>query len=257
MSDEESFSPAEQPPSPLPAEQARAGQVIGLLLVVGGLLFAGMGGWQIFRVQQDVANPPIPILEESDPAAPPALQSDPSAGGSGGGSAYAPARPGASDTSLPAGAKRAVAPHAGPAPTRIVAASIHVDAAVTPVAWYELNQTSVWEVPDYAAGWHQNSKLPGQGGNVVISGHHNTGGEVFRDLIYLQPGDKVTVYVGEAAYPYVVKEKFIIKEKAESEGARLRNAKWVSDFNDDRLTLISCWPYYANTHRVIVIATPA
>ena len=30
---------------------------------------------------------------------------------------------------------------------------------------------------------------------------------------------------------------------------------WIR--HDDRLTLVSCWPYTSNTHRVIVVAKPA
>jgi LPXTG-site transpeptidase (sortase) family protein len=37
---------------------------------------------------------------------------------------------------------------------------------------------------------------------------------------------------------------------------RQANARWIGPFNDERLTLVTCWPYTNNTHRVIVVAKP-
>jgi sortase A len=114
----------------------------------------------------------------------------------------------------------------------------------------------VWETADYAAGFHLGSAYPGNVGNTVLSGHHNIKGEVFRYLVSLEPGDEVYLYVGEVEYPYVVVEKFVIPEKYASLEQRRENAKWIGYFPDERLTLVTCWPYISNTHRVIVIAKP-
>ena len=145
-------------------------------------------------------------------------------------------------------------------PTRITAESIGLDAGVMEVGWQEISQngvaTNVWVVADYAAGWHKNSALPGQGGNVVLSGHHNIKGEVFRHTIDLNIGDIVTLYVGDQPYRYAVIDKFIVKDKGEPEAVRRENAKWIGPFNEERLTLVTCWPYTNNTHRAIVIARP-
>ncbi len=115
---------------------------------------------------------------------------------------------------------------------------------------------NVWIVADYAAGWHQNSLLPGQGGNIVLSGHHNIKGEVFRYIVDLEPGAIISLYQADQRYDYAVADKFIVKDKGEPEAVRRENAKWIGPFNDERLTLITCWPYTNNTHRVIVIAKP-
>lgn len=114
----------------------------------------------------------------------------------------------------------------------------------------------VWETADYAAGFHLGSAYPGNVGNTVLSGHHNIKGEVFRYLVSLEPGDEVYLYVGEVEYPYVVVEKFLVPEKYVSLEQRRENAKWIGYFPDERLTLVTCWPYISNTHRVIVIAKP-
>ena len=151
-------------------------------------------------------------------------------------------------------------PPATSSPTRIVAESINLDADVIEVGWEQVTQNgkpaNVWVVADFAAGWHKNSALPGQQGNVVLSGHHNIKGEVFRYLVNLEPGDVITLYVGDQPYQYAVADKFIIKDKGEPEAVRRENAKWIGPFNDQRLTLVTCWPYNNNTHRLIVIGHP-
>lgn len=144
---------------------------------------------------------------------------------------------------------------------RIVADSIKLDASIIDVGWEVVTQNNVpvnvWTVADYAAGWHKNSLLPGEGGNVVLSGHHNIKGEVFRYIVDLEPGANITL--SDAAgqnYQYTVEDKFIVKDKDEPDAIRRANARWIGPFNDERLTLVTCWPYSNNTHRVIVIAKP-
>lgn len=158
-------------------------------------------------------------------------------------------------TATPGGVSPAVSP-----PTRIVANSINLDAKIVEVGWKQVIEngvsTNVWEVANYAAGWHKNSKLPGQGGNIVLSGHNNIKGEVFRYLVDLKPGDGITLFVGEKLYEYTTTDVFILKDKGEPEAVRPENAKWIGSFNDERLTLVTCWPYTNNTHRVIVVARP-
>ena len=37
---------------------------------------------------------------------------------------------------------------------------------------------------------------------------------------------------------------------------RVENAGWVLPTDDERLTLITCWPYESNTHRLVLVAKP-
>ena len=145
-------------------------------------------------------------------------------------------------------------------PTRIKVQDIDLDADVVAVGWKQIFQdgvtTNVWEVADYAAGWHKNSQLPGQGGNIVLSGHNNINGEVFRYLGDLEVGSLVTLYVDDQPYEYAVADKFIVKDKGQPDAVRRENARWIGDFADERLTLVTCWPYTNNTHRLIIIARP-
>ncbi len=143
------------------------------------------------------------------------------------------------------------------APTRIVAPAIELDAPVVPVGW-EVDQQSVsrWQTVGHAAGWHINSAYPGQPGNVVISGHNNTQGEVFRDLTRFKPGDEIILYAESQAYLYRVQEWFILPEREATPEQQQQNARWAAPTRDERLTLVSCWPFRTNTHRIIVIARP-
>ncbi len=151
-------------------------------------------------------------------------------------------------------------PAAAGAPTHVVIESIGIDSDVIPVGWQVVEQNgqqfSIWQVADFAVGWHETTAPLGQRGNTVMAGHHNVNGEVFRDLVNIEVGDKVVAYSGNQKFEYVVELKTIVKEKGEPLEVRQRNAQWIAPTNDERLTLVTCWPYTNNTHRVIVVAKP-
>lgn len=159
-------------------------------------------------------------------------------------------------TPTPSGPPPASAP-----PSRLVVPSIDLDTSVETMGW-DVRQTddgqtySDWILPEYAAGWHQNSALPGHGSNVVLSGHNNLYGEVFRYLEDVEPGDTATLYVDGTEYRYVVAEKYIVKEKGVPYEQRVENAQFMAQTDEERLTLIGCWPYETNTHRLILVARP-
>jgi sortase A len=123
---------------------------------------------------------------------------------------------------------------------------------------YKGQQVAEWDVPKDAAGWHINSALAGQPGNTVLSGHHNIEGKVFRYVVDLEIGDEIVLYAGDRAYAYTVTEKYILKEAGMPWAVRQKNAQWIAPTADERLTLVTCWPYEwpGNTHRVIVVAKP-
>ncbi|MFQ5946504.1 MAG: sortase, partial [Anaerolineae bacterium] len=152
-------------------------------------------------------------------------------------------------------------PPATSPPTRIMAPSIGLDAEVFPVGWAAVSSgTSTvvrWDVVDRAAGWHQNSAFPGNEGNVVLSGHHNIRGEVFRYLIDLEEGDEIRLLADDELYRYEVVTKMILQERGMPLEVRLQNARWIAATDHERLTLVTCWPYSTNSHRLIVVALPA
>ena len=146
-------------------------------------------------------------------------------------------------------------------PTRVVLPTLRVDSKVIPVGWTTVIQgnqlVSDWETADYAVGFHFTSAPPGTVGNTVMSGHNNINGAVFRDLDMLKVGDKITVYAGDKVFQYAVSQTMIVAEKFAGAEQQQKNAQWIAPTNDNRLTLISCWPRTNNTHRVIVVAKPA
>jgi sortase A len=114
-----------------------------------------------------------------------------------------------------------------------------------------------WVVPDeFAAGWHTTSALLGEPGNTVLNGHNNTNGEVFKSLDQVEAGDIIIIESAESRFRYQITNKMILPEKYEEMDIRMNNAQWILPSVDERLTLISCWPFESNTHRVIIVARP-
>ena len=114
-----------------------------------------------------------------------------------------------------------------------------------------------YKAPDkFAVGWHTTSALLGQIGNTVFNGHHNIFEKVFENLNKVVPGDEIIVYGGSVRYTYTVVNVMILPERNVDMATRLENARWILPSQDERLTLITCWPAESNTHRLIVVAQP-
>jgi sortase A len=121
--------------------------------------------------------------------------------------------------------------------TRIVIESINVDAVVV--------EGDDWEQLKKGAGHHIGSANPGERGNCFISAHNDIFGEIFRRLEDVELEDEIIVYAGETPYRYVAKAKRIIDPDDVSVMAPTANPV---------LTLMTCYPYMIDTHRLIVIA---
>lgn len=126
-------------------------------------------------------------------------------------------------------------------PVRVVIPSIKVDSVVKEV---HLDVNS-WQVANYAVGYHEYSSLPGQQGNVVMAGHRDIYGSVFRYLNVLKPKDVVLVYTKTKVYRYIVVSSRIVKPTEVSV---------MQQTSDYRLTLITCTPIGIASHRIIVVA---
>lgn len=146
-------------------------------------------------------------------------------------------------------------------PVRILIPSIDLDAPVipAPVNFEKLagKEFLQWYVPDqFASGWHTTSAMLGETGNTVLNGHHNAFGEVFISLVDVTEGDIIWVESAQSRFKYQITNKMILPEKYEQLDVRMNNAQWILPSIDERLTLITCWPYETNTHRLIVVARP-
>jgi sortase A len=148
-------------------------------------------------------------------------------------------------------------------PVRMVIPDLNVDSAVHRIGLVPLllegAQYFQWAVPSgYAAGWHETSAPLGQPGNTVLNGHNNIYGEVFRDLVELEFGDQIILYNSSGqTFTYEVQQRELLAENGQPISVRAENARWIEASEDERLTLVSCWPYATNAYRVIVIAKPA
>jgi sortase A len=147
-------------------------------------------------------------------------------------------------------------------PTRIVAQAINLDAPVVAMGWQAVQQgqdwVSEWDMPDNEAAWHRNSARPGEGSNVVISGHNaSTGGHVFAELDELQLGDEIVLWKdNNEEITYYVVEKNIVRTILNSEEAQNYLQAVMGPTTKEQLTLITCWPRWSNTHRLVVRAEP-
>lgn len=120
---------------------------------------------------------------------------------------------------------------------RIQIPAIGVDAPVV--------QGDGWEQLKKGVGTMIGSPNPGQKGNLVLSAHNDVFGEIFRDLDKLKKGDEIIVYTSQRAYVYVVEQSQIVEPTRVEVLAPTREAV---------VTLISCYPYMVNTHRIVVTA---
>ncbi|MCS7282501.1 MAG: class D sortase [Anaerolineae bacterium] len=120
---------------------------------------------------------------------------------------------------------------------RIRIPSIGVDAPVV--------EGDDWESLKRGAGHHIGSANPGERGNCIISAHNDIYGEIFRDLPKVQIGDVVEVYTARQVYRYRVNQIRIVEPT---------DVSVMYPTSTPVLTLISCYPYRVNTHRIVVIA---
>jgi sortase A len=135
----------------------------------------------------------------------------------------------------------AVTPLPAPTPgpeqaTRIQIPVIGVDARVV--------EGDDWEALKRGAGHHVGSANPGERGNCVISAHNDIFGEIFRDLPDLSLGDEIVVHTASRAYRYVVMQKRVIEPT---------EVDVMEPTSSPVLTLVSCYPYGIDTHRIVVV----
>lgn len=124
-------------------------------------------------------------------------------------------------------------------PTRLIIPAIELD---TPVKEVTI-ENGVWQVAEYAAGYHRGTARPGTVGNTVISGHKGLYGGVFARLEELRPGDEIFLYAGPHLYRYIVEEKKSVWP---------HQVEVMAQTARPILTLITCTAY--DTQRLIVVA---
>lgn len=228
-----------------------------VFITVGIIILAAVGAmwWISMSTQTSIAHllaTAIPLPNSPSQASEPAAES----------AALLPETP--VEAEYPAhfvSALEAAVPYTGE-PVRINIPKIELDAPVAAIGLQHIqledNTTYFqWMVPaEFQAGWHDTSARLGQNGNTVLNGHHNIHGEVFRDLVDLKEGDQIIMNDTETAYEYAVTDVLVLEERDQPLAVRQENAKWIGTTDDERITLITCWPYSDNSHRVVVVARP-
>ncbi|HEU5004291.1 MAG TPA: class E sortase [Actinomycetota bacterium] len=96
-------------------------------------------------------------------------------------------------------------------------------------------------------GHYPGTPLPGQPGNVVISGHRTTYLHPFRNVDRLSAGDPIYLTTPDGKkYTYLVtKEEAVLPT----------DVAVVDDTPTNQLTLTTCTPPFSASHRLIVIAS--
>lgn len=139
-------------------------------------------------------------------------------------------------------------------PVRIVIPKISVNSRIVEIA---APADGSWATAAYAVGHYAGTALLGQAGNIVLSGHNNFEGEVFKRLSELEAGDKIQVYSADREYRFVVTSKAILRWTGASQAEQRMHVRYLLPTTQATLTLISCWPYWFYTHRIYIVAKPS
>lgn len=102
---------------------------------------------------------------------------------------------------------------------------------------------------DRGLGRHRTMALPGEEGNMVISGHRwkfgsNPAYKIFEDLDKLKNGDKVLVHYGSELFEYEIYSKGVVK--LNKKGVR----EVLKETDEPVLTLYTCTPKYTALRRL-------
>jgi sortase A len=129
-------------------------------------------------------------------------------------------------------------PTPGPrSPTRLIIPAIDIDVPVV--------EGVDWEQLKMGAGHLIGSANPGERSNCFIAGHNDIYGAIFRDLEELKIGDEIIAYAGEQTYRYIVRATRIVEPD---------DVSVMYPTSTPVLTLLTCYPYMIDSHRLIVIA---
>ncbi|MBZ0286186.1 MAG: sortase, partial [Anaerolineae bacterium] len=107
-------------------------------------------------------------------------------------------------------------------------------------------QGTDWEALKLGVGQLLNAVKPGdESGNLVLSGHNDIYGEVFRYLDQLESGDEFTVRTRTKVYTYRVSGTEIVDPT---------DVHVLDPRGGATATLISCYPYKVNNKRIVIFA---
>ncbi len=121
---------------------------------------------------------------------------------------------------------------------RIQIPALNIDAPIV--------QGDGWEQLKKGVAQHIGTANPGEKGNMVLSGHNDVFGEVFRYLDRLKAGDQIIIYTFGRTYTYIVNGWTLVEPD---------QVEVMAPTPDETVTLISCYPYLVDKQRIIVKAS--
>ncbi len=131
-------------------------------------------------------------------------------------------------------------------PTRVVLERLGIDAPVSEVGVVTTGGRPLWETAWRSAGHHMDSALPGQPGNLVLSGHVSVADSsnlaVFSALEDAAAGDVVEVFSGDTVHRYLVERVAVVAPTA---------VQLLRSDHNASVTLITCTRDLKN--RVVVV----
>ncbi|MGL4647962.1 MAG: sortase [Caldilineaceae bacterium] len=143
---------------------------------------------------------------------------------------------------------------------------IGVTVPVAPMGWEvvrtDAGRTTRWLLPPDAAGWHPDSAEAGAPGNTIISGSQLAGAAVFAPLALGEVTVGQEILLTDAAGATLAYTVVELSEPLAIEGDAAANAALLRYLQPDvagaanRLTLLTGWPDFTTTHRVVVVAEP-
>jgi LPXTG-site transpeptidase (sortase) family protein len=134
---------------------------------------------------------------------------------------------------------------------RIIIDSIELDSKVIELGTHEENGQLVWDTPAHAVGWYKMTAVPGQGSNVVMSGHISSPlrgeGSIFRRLPEVEIGDVIVLETATGQHSYGVVSREVVPPTA---------VNVMAPTPSETVTLITCYPDLIYSHRLVVQAQP-
>ncbi len=124
--------------------------------------------------------------------------------------------------------------------TKIEISSINVEGSIFEGIDAKTMDTGFWHFPV--------STLPGEKGNSVIIGHRYAklppSKDTFFNLDKVKVGDKIFVKQINTSYTYIVTDTRVVEKN---------DISVLKDFNDYRITLITCTPLWTSNQRLVII----
>ncbi len=143
-------------------------------------------------------------------------------------------------------------------PIRLSIPTINLNSKVVEISTTDTassgDKSETWQIPNFVVGHYDTSGNPGDGRNIVLTGHNNTQGEVFRRLDDVSIGDEVILFTESEEFHYSVQKKYIIPFLGDEVNGNLQLQTLSAPQSSEMITIISCWPYLTNANRIVIIA---